>query len=57
MKVFWLDGGLHAEPETPEEGQALHVIFESAKRDPINPECPMVPKTAIGSRLTSSVDQ
>jgi len=32
MKVFWWQGGLHAEPETPEEGRALRMIYDATKR-------------------------
>jgi hypothetical protein len=35
MKIFWLDGGLHAEPETADEGRAMKILFESAKREGI----------------------
>jgi hypothetical protein len=32
MKVFWLNGGLHAEPESTEEHAALSVIYRSVRK-------------------------
>lgn len=31
MKVFWLEGGLHCEPETKEERSALALLLNSVK--------------------------
>jgi hypothetical protein len=31
MKVFWWQGGLHAEPETKEEQKALVLLLDSMK--------------------------
>jgi hypothetical protein len=44
MKVFWWQGGLHAEPETSEEGRALRVLYDSAKRWSIAAEGSSSPK-------------
>jgi hypothetical protein len=35
MQIFWLNGGLHAEAETPEEGDALNLLYNAAKRTTI----------------------
>jgi len=32
MKVFWLDLGIHIEPETIEENKALQLIWDSVKK-------------------------
>jgi hypothetical protein len=32
MKVLWINGGLHAEPELPGEAEALRVLWKSARR-------------------------
>jgi hypothetical protein len=32
MKVFWLNGGLHAEPESTEEHAALSLIYRSVRK-------------------------
>ena len=35
MKIFWWQGGLHAEPETPEEGKAMRALYDAARRTSI----------------------
>lgn len=44
MKVFWWQGGLHAEPESPVETEALLVLMENLRyeRPPENDD----PRTA-----------
>ena len=31
MKIFWWQGGLHAQPETPEERKALAMLVDNAR--------------------------
>ena len=38
MRIFWYQGGLHAEPESPEEGGAMRLIWDSIKRASIGAE-------------------
>ena len=58
MKVFWWQGGLHAEPETPEEGRAMQLLFENCKRSSIAADGEAGAKAAKGqSFLTSSALQ
>lgn len=33
MKVFWLDCGIHVEPETPEETRALIVLWDGIRKE------------------------
>jgi hypothetical protein len=56
MRIFWYQGGLHAEPETPEEGMAMRLLFEGARRSTIGAtEAGEGPKTRSRVSLTSSV--
>jgi hypothetical protein len=56
MRIFWYQGGLHAEPETPEEGMAMRLLFEGAQRSTIGAiEAGEGPKTRSRVSLTSSV--
>jgi len=32
VKVFWWQGGLHAEPETVEEGKAMRLLYDTVRR-------------------------
>jgi hypothetical protein len=56
MRIFWLQGGLHFEPDTPEEGQALRVVFETSARSSIGAQCltPSAPKLPFGETADSS---
>lgn len=38
MKAFWWQGGLHFEPETPEEGNAMRLLYDSTKKSSIGAE-------------------
>ena len=38
MRIFWYQGGLHAEPESPEEGRAMRLVWDSVKRASIGAE-------------------
>jgi transposase-like protein len=59
MKVFWWQGGLHAEPETPEEGRALRLLYDAACRTSIAAEgAGSEPKSPHGgASLTSRIPQ
>ena len=54
MKIFWLDGGLHAEPETAEEGKALQIVYYSAQRSSSVADVPLGPKTSAGASTERS---
>jgi hypothetical protein len=54
MKVFWWQGGLHAEPESPEEGKALMLLWKSIHRSSIGAEgANDQPKSVNGSSCSS----
>lgn len=56
MKVFWWQGGLHAEPETAEEGKAMRLLYDSIKRTSIAADGDDGPKQCTGGgRSTSRV--
>jgi hypothetical protein len=38
MKAFWYQGGLHFEPETPQEGAAMRLLYDSVRRSSVGAE-------------------
>jgi hypothetical protein len=59
MKVFWWQGGIHVEPETPEEAKAMRTLYDAAKRSSIAAEGssePKEPKELAASISKESVE-
>jgi hypothetical protein len=52
MKVFWWQGGLHAEPESAEEGKAMMLLWNSVQRTSISGDGGDEAKTAKSHTLT-----
>lgn len=59
MKAFWLDGGLHIEPESPDEGRSLRVLWRTMRRCSIGapgagdgPKDP-IPSSSCGGKQSS----
>lgn len=57
MKIFWWQGGLHVEPETPEEGKAMQTLYKAAKRWSIAGEGGRGPKGPGVSSSSPSSEQ
>ena len=54
MKAFWWQGGIHLEPETPEEGRAMRLLYDSVKRTSIGAEGKSSEPKSIDSGCGSS---
>lgn len=58
MKIFWWQGGLHAEPETAEEGAAMRLLSDAVRSTSIGAGNNMGPKSVVvGSVLATGTDQ
>ena len=59
MKVFWWQGGLHAEPETREEGAALKTLWQGIRKTSLAEESRLARESDPGvlQKLTEGVVQ
>ena len=54
MKCFWWQGGIHIEPESAEEGKAMRLLYDAAKRTSIAADGGDGPKTSRAQTLNGS---
>jgi hypothetical protein len=40
MKIYWWMGGLHFKPDTEQEGKAMELLFNAAKKTTLNEVAP-----------------
>lgn len=57
MKVFWLDGGLHAEPESTEEHNALSLIYHAVRRTSLTEETQIARESSDVSGLLEELNK
>ena len=59
MYAFWLNGGLHLEPETQQERDGLAVLYNCLKRElppELRPEVSTGPGSSGGSGVKEAID-
>ena len=55
MRVFWLDGGLHVEPESDVEAEAMLVLLAGLKYEP--PPDKEAARTGVLERPSGQVER